>query len=76
MEFLTIIQILDSTIRLATPLIFAALAGLFSERAGIFDIGLEGKMLISAFLAAAVAASSGSVSVSYTHLTLPTNREV
>ena len=45
MEFLTIIQILDSTIRLATPLIFAALAGLFSERAGIFDIGLEGKML-------------------------------
>ena len=61
MEFLTIIQILDSTIRLATPLIFAALAGLFSERAGIFDIGLEGKMLISAFLGAAVAASSGSV---------------
>ena len=61
MDFLTIIQILDSSIRLATPLIFAALAGLFSERAGIFDIGLEGKMLVSAFLAAAVAATSGSV---------------
>ena len=61
MDFITIIQILDSSIRLATPLIFAALAGLFSERAGIFDIGLEGKMLVSAFLAAAVAATSGSV---------------
>ena len=57
MDFLTIVQILDSSIRLATPLIFAALAGLFSERAGIFDIGLEGKMLVSAFLAA----TSGSV---------------
>ncbi|MDG2474957.1 MAG: ABC transporter permease [Paracoccaceae bacterium] len=61
MDLLTIIQILDSSIRLATPLIFAALAGLFSERAGIFDIGLEGKMLVSAFLAAAVASTSGSV---------------
>ncbi|PQM61234.1 MAG: sugar ABC transporter permease [Rhodobacteraceae bacterium] len=61
MDYLTIIQILDSSIRLATPLIFAALAGLFSERAGIFDIGLEGKMLVSAFLAAAAAATSGSV---------------
>ena len=61
MDFLTIIQIFDSSIRLATPLIFAALAGLFSERAGIFDIGLEGKMLVSAFLAAAVASTSGSV---------------
>lgn len=61
MEFLTIIQILDSTIRLATPLLLACLAGLFSERAGIFDIGLEGKMLIAAFFSAAVAAVTGNV---------------
>ena len=61
MDFITVIQILDSSIRLATPLIFAALAGLFSERAGIFDIGLEGKMLASAFFAAATAATTGSV---------------
>ena len=61
MDFFTVLQILDSSVRLATPLIFAALAGLFSERAGIFDIGLEGKMLASAFLAAAVASTSGSV---------------
>lgn len=61
MDFLTIIQILDSTVRLATPLLLACLAGLYSERAGIFDIGLEGKMLMAAFFSAAVAALTGSV---------------
>ena len=61
MDFLTVIQILDSMLRLSAPLLFACLAGLFSERAGIFDIGLEGKMLASAFFSAAVAASTGSV---------------
>ena len=61
MDFATLIQILDSMLRLSTPLIFACLAGLYSERAGIFDIGLEGKMLASAFFSAAVAAATGSV---------------
>ena len=61
MDLLTLLQVLDSTIRLATPLLLACLAGLFSERAGIFDIGLEGKMLAAAFLSAAVAAVTGSV---------------
>ncbi|MDZ4094769.1 MAG: ABC transporter permease [Paracoccaceae bacterium] len=61
MDFATLIQILDSTVRLATPLLLACLAGLFSERAGIFDIGLEGKMLAAAFASAAMAAASGSV---------------
>ncbi|MEM9342935.1 MAG: ABC transporter permease [Pseudomonadota bacterium] len=61
MDFATILQILDSTIRLATPLLLACLAGLFSERAGIFDIGLEGKMLASAFFSAAIAYMSGNV---------------
>ncbi|MFV0491127.1 MAG: ABC transporter permease [Pseudorhodobacter sp.] len=61
MDFLTLIQILDSTVRLSTPLLFACLAGLYSERAGIFDIGLEGKMLAAAFLSAAVAAVTGNV---------------
>ncbi|QIE46465.1 ABC transporter permease [Pseudohalocynthiibacter aestuariivivens] len=61
MDFLTVLQVLDSTIRLATPLLLACLAGLFSERAGIFDIGLEGKMLIAAFFSAAVAVETGSV---------------
>lgn len=56
-----IIPLLDSALRLGTPLLLACLAGLFSERAGIFDIGLEGKMLISAFFSAAAAAITGSV---------------
>jgi general nucleoside transport system permease protein len=61
MDFLTLIQVLDSSVRLAIPLLLACLAGLYSERAGIFDIGLEGKMLIAAFFSAAVAAVTGSV---------------
>lgn len=61
MDYLTVLQIFDSALRLATPLLFACLAGLFSERAGIFDIGLEGKMLMAAFFSAATAYSTGSV---------------
>jgi len=61
MDYTTLLQILDSMLRLSTPLLFACLAGLFSERSGIFDIGLEGKMLASAFFSAAVAAATGSV---------------
>lgn len=60
MDFIDIlISILGSTIRLSIPLIFTALAGLFSERSGIFDIGLEGKMLASAFASACVAYLTG-----------------
>ena len=55
------LSVLDSTVRFTTPLLLACLAGLFSERAGIFDIGLEGKMLFAAFFSAAVAALTGSV---------------
>lgn len=56
----TIAVILDSTIRLSIPLLCAALAGLWSERSGVVDIGLEGKMLIAAFASAVVAYQSGS----------------
>jgi simple sugar transport system permease protein len=52
----TLIQILDATIRVSVPLLLACLAGLYSERSGIFDIGLEGKMLAGAFSGAAAAA--------------------
>ena len=61
MDFPTLLQVLDTSVRLAVPLLFACLAGLFSERAGIFDIGLEGKMLAAAFFSAAIAAVTGSV---------------
>ena len=61
MGFEDIIPLLNSSIRFAVPLLLACLAGLYSERSGIVDIGLEGKMLGAAFAAAAVAALTGNV---------------
>ncbi|MFB9135162.1 ABC transporter permease [Vibrio olivae] len=58
--FETIILMLDATIRMSTPLILAALAGMFSERSGVVNIALEGKLLAAAFAGAATAHVTGS----------------
>ena len=55
-----VLQLFDATIRVSVPLLLACLAGLYSERSGVFDIGLEGKMLAGAFAGAATAAVTGS----------------
>ncbi len=56
----TLFATLDATLRVSTPLILCAMAGLFSERSGIVDISLEGKMLAAAFAAGSAAAVTGS----------------
>ena len=61
--FALAVLLLSATLRVATPLILCALGALFCERAGLIDIGLEGKMLAAAFIAAAAAAATKSAAV-------------
>ena len=56
MEF--VMAFVESILRLSIPLLFAAYGGLISERSGLANVALEGKLLISAFVGAAVAATT------------------
>lgn len=61
MEFLD--QFTVTTLRGATPIVLAAVAGLFAIRAGIFHLGIEGLMLAGAFTAVAAGTASGSATI-------------
>lgn len=58
-----LLPLLDSSLRLSIPLLCACLAGLWSERSGVIDIGLEGKLLIAAFAAATASFATGNAYV-------------
>ena len=55
--------IIASTLRVSVPLILCALAGVLCERSGVIDLGLEGKMLMTAFATAVVGVSTGSLAL-------------
>jgi len=60
MDAEAIFGLLFATIRLSTPLLFAAIGGLLNERAGVINIALEGKMLLGALVAFLISYSTGS----------------
>jgi simple sugar transport system permease protein len=63
MDEVLIGTLLGSTLRVSVPLILCALAGVLSERSGVIDLGLEGKMLMTAFATAVVGVTTGSLAL-------------
>lgn len=55
------VELVAAAVRIATPLLFAALGGVLSERAGVFAVGLEGMMLAGAFAGVLVSHLAGSM---------------
>lgn len=61
LETSIIISVLAATVRIATPILFAAIGEMIAERSGVYNMGLEGTMLMSAFTAYLGAYYSGSL---------------
>lgn len=60
-ELVFVVGLIAATLRVATPLIYGTLGELFSERAGILNLGIEGTMFLGAFVGFAVAFNTGSL---------------
>lgn len=58
---LALIALAAATLRVATPLLFAALGEMITERAGVLNLGIEGTMFLGAFAGFVVAATTGSL---------------
>jgi ABC-type uncharacterized transport system permease subunit len=63
MDDMLVGTLVASTLRVSVPLILCALAGVVCERSGVIDLGLQGKMLLTAFTTASVGAATGSIAV-------------
>lgn len=63
MDAATVLDFLAATLRIATPLLLAALGGILCERGGTFAVGLEGQMLAGAFFGVVATHLAGSVAV-------------
>ncbi len=59
------IPIINSSVTAATPLIYAALGELVTERAGVLNLGVEGMMLVGALAGFAIGATTGSLALGY-----------
>ena len=60
-----LIPILASTVGAATPLVYASLGELITERAGVLNLGVEGMMLVGAIAAFAVTSQTGSLGLGF-----------
>ncbi|HXV99056.1 MAG TPA: ABC transporter permease [Anaerolineae bacterium] len=69
--FLTfLVGLIAATLRVATPLIFATIGEVFTERAGILNLGIEGIMFLGAFVGFAVAFKANEAGLSGSYLWL------
>ena len=66
-----LVSVLAATFRIATPILLAALGELVAERSGVYNMGIEGIMLMGAFTGWLATYDSGSATVGFLSAVLP-----